>query len=48
MIFIPFLTLSADELQKFTCADETVEVQHLDELYEAMSDDNCIDDEYVP
>ena len=38
LIFIPLLTLSADVLQKFTCADETwgtVEVQHLDELYEA-------------
>lgn len=38
LIFIPLLTLSADVMQKFTCANDTwgtVEVQHLDELYEA-------------
>ena len=38
LIFIPLLTLSADVMSKFTCANQkfgTVAVQHLDELFDA-------------
>ena len=38
LIFIPLLTLSADVMSKFTCANEqfgAVAVQHLDELFDA-------------
>jgi hypothetical protein len=38
LIFIPLLTLSADVMNKFTCANQNfgaVAVQHLDELFDA-------------
>ncbi len=38
LIFIPLLTLSADEILKFTCANQcfgAVIIQHLDKLYNA-------------
>jgi hypothetical protein len=38
LIFIPLLTLSADVMSKFTCANQNfgaVTVQHLDELFDA-------------
>jgi superfamily II DNA helicase RecQ len=38
LIFIPLLTLSADVMSKFTCANQNfgaVAVQHLDELFDA-------------
>jgi hypothetical protein len=38
LIFIPLLTLSADVMSKFTCANQkfgSVPVQHLDELIDA-------------
>jgi superfamily II DNA helicase RecQ len=38
LIYIPLLTLSADVMSKFTCADQkfgAVAVQHLDELFDA-------------